>query len=463
MIYRNLLENLVLPLGDAALGTSVSRQFWRWQELQWASPQTLHDLQRHQLANLLSHAKRHVPHYRSLDVSPTDDPYETLKRLPILTKHTLKEHGTQLVADAPNRTPLITSRSSGSSGIQSTVYFDRHEESIHRAIQLLWWTWSGWKIGDSIFQTGITPHRGWVKGLKDRLFRTRYVNAFRTSEDEILRHLGELQRHPRHLLAGYPSSLYLYARTALEQGYRVRFSQAVSWGDKLFPSYRTAIQEAFGTSVHDTYGCSEGFLIAAQCNHRNYHIMTPHIVLELLDATGREVAPGQMGRVVVTGLDTYRMPLMRYEIGDLATRVAHEETCPCGRALPGLGLIVGRDTDIVQTPDHHFLIVHYFTGIFEFFPQVRQFQVLQEQREGITIRYIPDEGCTETVLAEIRRRLLEPIRGPFSIHFEPTDQIPPSPSGKPQIILSRLKCDTALQAGPGPVTSEMGTTGGFTR
>lgn len=436
-IYTEILERAILPAGDRLAGTSVMHHLARWRRLQWADPETLRREQAERLGRLLDHARRHVPYYRTVDPVSNADPFATLRHFPVLHKATIKERPDDfLTSDSAG---LIASSSSGSSGIQGTVYHDRYEQSAAMAIQMLWMTWSGWQTGETVFQTGMTPDRGAVKRAKDILLRTRYVNAFRSGESEILGHLRELEQRPRRLLCGYASSLHLYASLALEHDLRIPFRYAVSWGDKLFPHYRVAIEQAFGARVHDTYGCTEGLMIAAQCEHLGYHIMTPHIVLELLDDDGREVEPGQMGRVVATSLDAYRMPLIRYALGDLAARRPETEGCPCGRHLPLLDRVVGRDTDVVRTPGGRFLIVHFFTGIFEFVPEIRQFQVIQDDPDGITIHYIPDHGFSPEVLERLRNRIAAELDSePFTVRFEHIQQIPPSPSGKPQIVLSRL-------------------------
>jgi phenylacetate-coenzyme A ligase PaaK-like adenylate-forming protein len=62
--------------------------------------------------------------------------------------------------------------------------------------------------------------------------------------------------------------------------------------------------------------------------------------VEVLDEEGRPCAPGETGRVVATSLNNFAMPLIRYETGDTAEVGA---PCPCGRGLPVLTRIMGRD------------------------------------------------------------------------------------------------------------------------
>jgi phenylacetate-CoA ligase len=238
---------------------------------------------------------------------------------------------------------------------------------------------------------------------------------------------------------GYASSLYTYAKLANENGLDdVRFKAVVSWGDKMFPHYRSLIEKQFSTEVFDTYGASEGTMIAAECEHHNYHIMTPHVFVEILDNNGKEVSPGEMGYIAVTRLDNFLMPLIRYKIGDLAVKASNGKQCPCGRRFPLLEKIIGRDTDIVYTPGGKALIVHFFTGIFEFIREIEQFQVVQHSLYDIEIRIIPSNTFYEGCLVGIKKEICKKADEGLNIRFSEVNEIHPGPSGKPQIIMSHL-------------------------
>jgi len=238
---------------------------------------------------------------------------------------------------------------------------------------------------------------------------------------------------------GYGSSLYAYAKYAQEKGINdITFKSAISWGDKMFPHYRKCIEEQFHTTVFDCYGACEGTMIAAECEYHNYHIMTPHVFIEILDNEGREVSPGEMGEIMVTRLDNFLMPLVRYRIGDLAVKADPQKECQCGRHLPLLEKIIGRDTDLVYTPKGKTLIVHFFTGILEHIEEIRQFQVVQHTIDDIEIRVIPAENFTTDCFENIKREILSKANEKFNLRFSSVSKIDPSPSGKPQIVVSKL-------------------------
>jgi phenylacetate-CoA ligase len=146
--------------------------------------------------------------------------------------------------------------------------------------------------------------------------------------------------------------------------------------------------------------------------------------------------------VVVTNLDAYEMPLIRYYLGDLAIRLPAEEY-PEKTSLnfPLLKSIVGRDTDIVKTSSGKSMIVHFFTAIFEHIPSIKQFRVIQMHLSRITVEYIPDDAFDPNTLDIVRKKIHSHLNEDFPVDFVEVKHIPASPSGKPQIIVSTLRLD----------------------
>lgn len=439
MLYNLILEKAILPAGDLLFGTSFMHQLSNWRKIQHLSAGEISAIQHRNLKAVLDHSTKNIPYYRDMKIEFDEDPRRWVRNFPILRKTEIKENEDRLVCKSRER--LIPHVSSGSSGVQTRVFVDKGEESISNAIQMLWWEWAGYRIGDRLIQTGMTPGRGFRKALKDLFFRTKYVTAYNYSESYIERFLKTVDRSSGFSLAGYASSLYPIALVAMKKmENRIGFRTVIAWGDKLFPHYRKAIESAFSTRVFETYGCGEGLRIAAQKDLEFMYIMSPHVFLEIVDKEGNEVPDGEMGYVLVTRLDGYSMPLIRYYLGDLAVKLPAEKY-PEGRELnfPILEKVIGRDTDIVRTGSGKYMIVHFFTAIFEHIPEIRQFRVVQKEIGGITIEYIRDRNFSPGILESVKKKITDYIQEPFEILFEEVSKIDPSPSGKPQIVESSLE------------------------
>lgn len=440
-LHNNFLENIVLPLGDQLFGTAFISELKRLRKEQLFDEKKIEALQFERLQKLLTHAVNNIPFYNAQSNRLLIGKSPSIERFPIITKKKVKENLDSFLWHPGRKQRLVVERSSGSSGIQGEVYMSKKEQSVIQAQQTLFWEWSSYELGSRMLQTGMTLKRGLKKSLKDFFLRTNYVSAFQLEESAILTILNNLRVSQVDFFGGYASSLYLYAKVAKKNNIKdISFRSVISWGDKMFDHYRTLIEEQFKTKVYDTYGTTEGFMIAAQKDLPYYYINSTNVYLELLDDEGNPVADGEIGNVVVTSLRAYEMPLIRYSLGDLAVKLP-KNSYPQKRSLPFplLKKVIGRDTDIVRTSSGKNMIVHFFTAIFEHIPQIIQFRVVQENTDGILIEYIKADEFPENILGLIIDKIQAHLGEPFDIVFKEVKHIPPSPSGKPQIVLSKLK------------------------
>lgn len=414
------------------------KELVEWRRICGLSEREIEKLATANLLNLLSYSVSQIPYYRKYNLGFHENPYDWIKNFPILTKESLRECQSQLIAT--NKENLIACKSSGSSGIQSTTYQNKKEQSSNRALQMLWWEWAGFFAGKRIIQTGINPSRGLLKKAKDLLFRTQYVSAFAHKEKDVITLLRSLQGEKGYHFGGYASSLNVFAEIARENGIaNVRFDAAISWGDKLFDHYKRNIMESFGCKVYETYGCSEGILVAAKKDIDYYYIMSPHVYVEIVDDNGNDVPHGQWGHILLTRLDNYSMPLIRYKIGDLGSLLPMEDY-PEKREMqfPLLKQIIGRSTDVVKTRSGKYMVVHAFTGIFEHIPEIRQFKVIQRDLDSLEIEVIPGKDFKRDLLIDVEQKIQSYLAEKFTINWREVSEITPSPSGKPRLVESYL-------------------------
>jgi phenylacetate-CoA ligase len=433
---RIIFEYLILPLGDLFFGTAYLKSLKEWRRIQLLSEIELNLIQQEKLSKILNHTRNHISFYSNLKLKSNI----SLSDFPILTKAMIKENIDSFLYHPEKKKKLICEKSSGSSGIQGEVYMSKLEQSKVQALQTLMWEWAGYEFGVPMLQTGMTANRTFKKRIKDFLLSINYQLAFGMAPAKVIEALKENDKINGSIIGGYSSSMYTYAKIAKENGLVLnKFKSVISWGDKMFNHYKVLIEEVFSCKVFQLYGTTEGFVIAGQKDLDYFYIFTPQVYLELLDVNGKEVEDGEIGNVVVTHLDAYEMPLIRYSLGDLAIKLPKQEY-PNKRDLqfPLLMKIIGRDTDIVYTKSGKSLIVHFFTGIFEHYSEIKQFRVIQNDLSFITIEYIPENSFNIKVLREIEDKIILELGEKIVIKFVSTDIIPNTPSGKPQIISSTL-------------------------
>lgn len=436
-MYHFILENIILRFGDLFLGNSYVKYLKFWRKTDEFTIKQIEALQKKNLKRVLKLANRKLLPYSKINLKG-ENPYDWIKQFPILTKDYLRNNIDLLLTEKKEN--LIKLSTSGSSGIRTDIYMNKGDLSSFRAGNTRWWEWSGYKIGDRIVQTGMTTKRSVEKRVKDILFKTIYVDAFSLSNEDMFDLFNKIKSKEVFIL-GYASSLNVLAEFALINNIKLKVKGIISLGDKLFSHYRKNLKQAFNINTIETYGTSEGLLIACQYDLDYLYINSPQVYLEILDENDNPVKDGEIGHVVVTRLDNSAMPLIRYKIGDLAIKLPVEEY-PKKRKLnyPLLKKVIGRDTDIVILPDNRKLIVHSFTGIFEYINEIKQFKIVQKNRKGIEILYIKDFGFSNKTLELVNEKLRNIINdNNFLIEFKEVKEILPTKSGKPQIIESLLK------------------------
>lgn len=433
-MYSFFLNHILLPLGSVLFKGSYTKALNEWKDHDRMSIEALENLQAERLEKIIRYAVKNVPYYSQLSLSETSK----LEDFPILTKEILRAQSSRLVSNSYSINKLNKNYSSGSSGVQSFTYMTPEHTFYLRALQTHWWKWGGYFPGDCLVQTGISPERSFVKKLKDFFFRVVYVNAFTITPEYIDEVLEKVRyKSPKHI-AGYPSAINEIAKSLIQKGKSVEFKSIISYGDKLFDHHIKNFNTAFSSpKIINTYGCAEGYLMACSVDSPYYYVMSPHVYLEIVNEAGQPAKNGEMGNVLVTGLTNYAMPLIRYKLGDLGILLPKEHY-PKNRKFnyPMLQKVVGREMDVIKAPNGIILTVHSFTGIFEYYPEIKQFKVLQTQPDKITIEYILDTD--NPISEEIKNRLLVALnaitQNSILFTFKKVDKITASPSGKPQII-----------------------------
>lgn len=425
-----------MPIGSGLFSGNYSGFLKDWKGYDKLSAESLHELQQKRLQKILSYAQVNVPYYASLNIPEN----ASLKNFPVLTKEILRKENENLISQKFKLSSLEKNFSSGSSGVQSFTYMTRSHKTYLRALQTHWWKWGGYVPGEHLLQLGISPERSFVKKLKDIFFRVNYFNAFSLTKETMINALkNKLKQSPKHI-AGYPSAIDELAKCAIENGLNTTYKSLISFGDKLYPYYLPNFNAAFNNpKIINTYGCAEGVLAACQCDLPYYYIMSPHVFIEVVNQNNGPVKDGERGHILITCLTNFAMPLIRYKVGDMGVLLPKSEY-PKKRTFnyPLLKELTGRETDVLKTPGGQILTVHSFTGIFEYYPTIYQYNIIQTQKDELIINYIEEKTVKVNLdcLTEIKEKINQLTKNSMKIKFQKVTSIENTPSGKPQILKS---------------------------
>ena len=140
-----------------------------------------------------------------------------------------------------------------------------------------------------------------------------------------------LKRTRPDIIRGNPFELVNLALTIRREGIDgVNPRLVFTIGKPLDQGRRDIIESVLHTKVFDYYGTTELGCVAWECSERRgYHVSSDTVVLEVINEKGDVARSGESGKVICTGLLSYTMPFIRYDLGDVG--VTSDEPCPCGR------------------------------------------------------------------------------------------------------------------------------------
>jgi phenylacetate-CoA ligase len=443
--FAPLVRHLIAPLGARWERSPYLRTYRRLLQTQYDSPEAIRQRQLDRLRELVRHAFQTTAYWRErLAHAGAIETLEDYRRVPILTKADLRADPAALLSRAFARSELHRKTTSGSTGVALAVWVDEAAMQWKRACTLRADEWSGWRLGERAARLWGNPpvaRGGWRARLRNLLLeRSCYLDTLKLDATELERFTARLRRRPPSLLFGHAHSLYLLAEYLGQRGgagFRPR--GIISSAMVLHDWERARIEAVFGCPVTNRYGCEEVSLIACECEeHRGLHVNSDGVYVEVLRADGHPARPGEAGSVVVTDLVNRAMPLLRYQVGDVA--VVSDRRCPCGRGLPLLERVEGREADYVLTPSGRLISGISLTENFAMhLPGVAQLQIVQEALDHFLFRIVrgPDYGPAS---AQRLGELVTERFGPdvtYRCEFLP--RIPPEPSGKYRFCLSRVQ------------------------
>jgi phenylacetate-CoA ligase len=434
-----LNRNVMHPFMARREGSKHLEHLRILRETQYDPPEVIRAHQLRALQEQLQHAYATVPYYRAAwdqaGVHPSDvKTLADLEAFPILTKADIRRHERALVSSAFDIEKLRVKRTSGSTGIPLSIYIDEPAVQWKTACTIRSDEWSGWRLGQRVAKVWGNPeyrHFGLKGRLRNDFFdRATYLDTLDLSDDRIAEFVHAIRRHRPGLIFGHAHSLYLLACHLKKRGITaIRPDGIISTAMLLHDWQRTAIEHVFGRKVTNRYGCEEVSLIASECEeHNGLHVNADSVYTEVVEASGK---------LLVTDLTNRAMPLIRYQIGDVV--VSSERVCPCGRGLPMIERVEGREADYVLTPTGRLISGISLTENFALhIPGTAQVQIVQESLAELRIRIVPDEQFGD----ESRRKIALLVEETFGLEVrhevELVDSIPQEPSGKYRFCISKV-------------------------
>lgn len=418
-----------------ALWGSLARDRW--------SLDALLSYQEKLLRETLQLAYSHVPLYRELwsrhGVQPEHlHTLDDLTRFPILEKDFVRDRfpdgctvaGTDLARCRIQQT-------SGSSGQCMEIALSLRCDDARNIYSQRIYAWNGFRWHNKVAY--LFPYR-----LPFENNLSIYRNVFLDASESPDAILDQIERERPVIFAATPSDILdlLDGMTPGRDLRRLGLQALCLHSEPLSHDERTHFESLFGCAVRTNYYCNEVWAIAAECEHGSLHQFVDNVVLELVDETGRPVPDGEPGHVLVTGLNNFVQPFIRYRLGDLVAR-RPGFVCACGRSFPVLEPVAGRDNDFFLHPDGHkvhpakiTIAVKSPTFRYPGLQIYRDYQIDQDAGDHVTIRLVAGrdrehfEACTRESVRNLEKLLAPQVR----VEVQILPRLEPGRGGKRKIF-----------------------------
>jgi phenylacetate-CoA ligase len=460
MWSERIYDSLPIALQSAA----VSLRGWQYHRARYLSPsfketarvlerneelssEVLNELQFCMFRDFAAHAYEHSPYYRKLWDSQRLHPDDIrnpsdIRLVPIVPKQDLRARTSEFFTQKINR-KMTPAHTSGTTGSPLTVYFSKDDIGRRHAFLDRCRRWAGVSIGQrraTFTGRNIIPQSQQAPPFWRYNYSGKQLlfSAYHLSPQNLSAYVQALEDFQSQIIDGYPSAIHIVADHILRDP-RVRSINPraiLVSAETVLPRQRATIETAFATRLYNQYASSEGAPFVSECRSGRLHVHSDSGLVEILDSDNNPAAPGQMGQMVVTSFTTHVAPLVRFAIGDIAIQSRNEEPCRCGLPFPTIDAIVGREDDVLFTPDRGF--VGRLDTVFKSVANtIIEAQIVQTSPEKIILRVVPDRARyasrdADKIVEEMRKRLGQIVR----IDVEEVQSIPRSANGKMRPVVN---------------------------
>jgi phenylacetate-CoA ligase len=441
----NWRKPLILS-GLAISGSSIPSYIREIERVSRLSNDEINKYQQVKLECLLMHAYQNVPHYRRVlseanVISRGKVHLENFYDIPILTKPDIRKHFQDLQSNNKNLRKCFLNRTGGSTGQPLTFIQDKEYEEQNYANKIYYCKVAGKDIGETEMKIWgserdiIQSSNDFQKRLKMLLYGRIFENSFVMDKTRIKAILGSIKKYKPIIIWGYVTSLYILSKYIVDENICVHKPKAVlTTSGTLIEDIRKAIKCAFDCPVLNVYGCREvGDIAFESIEKGGLNIFQNSHYVELKDIKSQPYK-----EVIITSLNNYSMPFIRYSIGDISSGF-----CPKPEySFSKLKNVIGRETAIFKTKVGSYIPPEFFIhiiGVVFNTGFIDHFQVIQNDYEKVTIKLVLKHDKDEVALKRIKAAIRSVMGSDCRVDFEIVDSIKPNKSGKFQYTICELR------------------------
>jgi phenylacetate-CoA ligase len=381
------------------------------------------------LEKITNHACQQVPFYSNQQLY-------SLESFPVVNKSIIKDNLNSFVTKGVDTSTLFRVVTSGSTGTPFGVYHDKSKKLRNTADTIFFGNLAGFEIGIKLNYLKIWTVVNRKSGFKSFLENINPIDVTQLG-DENLKLLVEtlVSTNMKQSFLGYATALETLCNYLEKNSPSTRIphvTSVIAMSEGLNPIAKKKIHTYFGVYGVSRYSNVENGIIAQQPadGSNSFRVNWASYYVEILDMeTDKPIEIGQIGRIVVTDLFNFAMPMIRYDTGDIG-KLDWDSSCKdlC------LVQVEGRKMDLVYDVDGNMVSSFTITNNMWLYPEITQYQFIQETKDSYLFKLnLKGTFDKESQLIEEFKKF---FGSTASIRVEYVNEIPLLNSGKRKKVLN---------------------------
>ncbi|MCI8484015.1 MAG: phenylacetate--CoA ligase family protein [Lachnospiraceae bacterium] len=365
---------------------------------------------------------------------------------PVITKNDLKENLAGFLSKVYKKENLFQMATSGSTGTPFISYQDEEKKRRVNAEIIYYSEKAGYRLGQNLSYIRTIVKQNQKSWLRQFLQNQTLIHCEKLDDagiEKMLRQLAEKSKQGPVTLLAYASTYTAIKNYAQKKGIKradnIRISGLISGAEILYDSTRESVEKLFGAKAFSRYSNEENGVLGQEEGKNNVFVINEaDYIIEILDEEGNPLPDGETGRIVVTDLYNYGMPMIRYDTGDVGAITTEKIHGRRKRVISGFS---GRKIDVIFDVEGRALSPYAIVNNMWSFSDIRQFQFIQKGKKSYFLKLNAD-------ISEKRKQelitMLEKLLGEGAeIVLEEVKEIPVLASGKRRYIVNEWRAEDA--------------------
>lgn len=422
---------------------------YAFERLSWSREQ-MENFKVEKFKQIVNYAYKYVPFYKNLydkykinleKINTIND----INQFPVLSKDELKKAilDKTIFSTEKRKWKITKTHTTGSTGVPMTIFFDKFGMKM-REINTI----------RAFFINGVFPNKRFLllwrrKRLGKRELLKTFLGLYKyipvidvmdvkntaLDKDKILKLLDKIKEFNPSIIRGYVSALWVLSIFVKEYKTDLNLEKIIASAEYLPSTIWDELEDVFKCPVINYYGGTEASPIACSTpNDRNLVVFEDFYLVNIVDENGKEKCDGP-GTIIITDYYNRYMPLIRYEIGDIAEWAPGRYYGPFRQFKE----VKGRINDVFVLPDGKLLFSHNWYIYFRDLLGLKCFKVIQEKTDYIKVFLVPfEKNMLENSLPKVKEIVEKSLGKSVRIEWNIVDDINLDRGDKFRVVESKI-------------------------